>query len=1097
MSLSIQRKKDGGPSLKFFESLETVALLEPVRVWLLKNVKKYIQNEPINNKTLATIIVEFLQFQEEAFGKNVSKPALTRLPVKCFLDFKPSGSLCHLFTETLKFKAEQGWRKFDFQNPSRMDRNVEMFMQTQKTLIQNRIIIQPAIYLKPEIDKILMVKLKDIIKRHLGTVVEKQSEATHIVYPQPATRSEEELFRPVMKRDTGLMIHCYYTPDSYDTWLPDVEVDIEVDSSIEPDGPWLVNALWLLDLEEYNEWMNEDDYLVEDETENPRMKSRIESRSKYTAEELVKLANEEKKHKKDRVKRRRSPSPSSQSVPGKKKKGARNTSANSKRRTLNPSSVAGSSVGDEDDLSRDFEDPVPEPNIQAVNLPRSLLSVTGGAAGLGAKNTLTDLDEEFEGMADSKASGLSSPPENHGNAASHDDDENNLTEQTHHIIIPSYSAWFDYSSIHAIERRALPEFFNGKNRSKTPEVYLAYRNFMIDTYRLNPQEYLTSTACRRNLAGDVCAVIRVHAFLEQWGLINYQVDVDIKPNIMGPPSTSHFLILSDAPSGLQPFVPAKAPPGQSASKQMLDMDKSDKRDSDDVKKEATFGLKMDQYAKKLQESKQAAGGLQMHRSGNNYREWTDQETLLLLEGLEMFRDDWNRVAEHIGSRTQDECILHFLRLPIETPYLEDDGTGGSHLGPLAYQPVPFSQSGNPVMSTVAFLASIVDPRIAGAAAKAALEEFSRIKEEVPPWLVDNHLKNLDEARKEGVQVDANFGLEKTGIAGTVPEVVEKDSVPAAAGAVAATNAAAASATTAGDSDGQKDDGDESTTKKDAENKEKPEDKMDVDDENAKKDDATDATDSKKVEGASNEGKDKESMTLKKEDNNQDVEKMETDDEKCAKLVSDTSATTSGGGDVDKKNEEQDKQDPELNKEKNNVKDKDSEKLGQKRVEGDLNTAAAAALAAAAVKAKHLAAVEERKIKSLVALLVETQMKKLEIKLRHFEELEAIMDKERDALEYQRQELLKERQQFHMEQLRAAEFRAKQLAAQQLANEQKPTTAASSTVSCESATSSLTAANNIDCQAQTVTKNTDSQPSNPLSSSSSLSAQPQASTQMDA
>ena len=45
------------------------------------------------------------------------------------------------------------------------------------------------------------------------------------------------------------------------------------------------------------------------------------------------------------------------------------------------------------------------------------------------------------------------------------------------------------------------------------------------------------------------------------------------------------------------------------------------------------------------------------------------------------------------------------------------------------------------------------------------------------------------------------------------------------------------------------------------------------------------------------------------------------------------------------------------------------------------------LSAAAVKAKHLAAVEERKIKSLVALLVETQMKKLEIKFRHFEELE--------------------------------------------------------------------------------------------------------------
>lgn len=86
--------------------------------------------------------------------------------------------------------------------------------------------------------------------------------------------------------------------------------------------------------------------------------------------------------------------------------------------------------------------------------------------------------------------------------------EDNVTEQTHHIIIPSYAAWFDYNrlektesyllleyrvkhveviqtyyvsesldsvflspSVHAIERRALPEFFNGKNKSKTPEMY--------------------------------------------------------------------------------------------------------------------------------------------------------------------------------------------------------------------------------------------------------------------------------------------------------------------------------------------------------------------------------------------------------------------------------------------------------------------------------------------------------------------------------------------------------------------------------------------------------------------------------------------------
>lgn len=50
-------------------------------------------------------------------------------------------------------------------------------------------------------------------------------------------------------------------------------------------------------------------------------------------------------------------------------------------------------------------------------------------------------------------------------------EESNLTEQTNHpIVVPSYSAWFDYGTIHAIEKKGLPEFFTGKNRSKTPEM---------------------------------------------------------------------------------------------------------------------------------------------------------------------------------------------------------------------------------------------------------------------------------------------------------------------------------------------------------------------------------------------------------------------------------------------------------------------------------------------------------------------------------------------------------------------------------------------------------------------------------------------------
>lgn len=440
-------------------------------------------------------------------------------------------------------------------------------------------------------------------------------------------------------------------------------------------------------------------------------------------------------------------------------------------------------------------------------------------------------------------------------------EDGQVTDQTNHIIVPSYSAWFDYNCIHSVERRALPEFFNFKNKSKTPEIYIAYRNFMIDTYRLNPTEYLTFTACRRNLAGDVCAIMRVHAFLEQWGLINYQVNPSLRPTPMGPPSTCHFHVLVDTPSGLKPFELNAKPKIQSSGQQqqqqqapnapgnatptnqsqapvgaqaqpenngtpVADPKKAPKKDVVSISEN---GLKTDQYAKK-------------HR-GSQHREWEESETLALLEGIEMYRDDWNKVCEHVGSRTQDECILHFLRLPIEDPYLERHQF--NDLSPPLNQPIPFSKTGNPIMSTVAFLASVVDPRVASAATKAALDEYTKL---------------LDEPTSKTASAESNQ---------------QKQTSQAAT-----------------------------------------------------------------------------------------VDQPRTNDQNLA-------------------------------------------------------TAAATALGAASVKAKSLAAEEEKRIKSLVTTLIDTQLKKLDLKMKHFEELEALVDKERDIIENQRQQLLKERQDFHMEQVRAA------------------------------------------------------------------------------
>lgn len=76
--------------------------------------------------------------------------------------------------------------------------------------------------------------------------------------------------------------------------------------------------------------------------------------------------------------------------------------------------------------------------------------------------------------------------------------------------------------------------------------------------------------------------------------------------------------------------------------------------------------------------------------------------------------------------------------------------------------------------------------------------------------------------------------------------------------------------------------------------------------------------------------------------------------------------------------------------KNDEATKDSDTSAKETVQ----TAAAVALSAAAAKAKYYANYEERKMKGLVAQLVEKQMKKLEMKLKHFERLEQILDEER-------------------------------------------------------------------------------------------------------
>lgn len=100
--------------------------------------------------------------------------------------------------------------------------------------------------------------------------------------------------------------------------------------------------------------------------------------------------------------------------------------------------------------------------------------------------------------------------------------------------------------------------------------------------------------------------------------------------------------------------------------------------------------------------------------------WSDSETLLLLEGLENFDENWEQIATHVGTRSREECVMKFLQLEIEDKYIEDipelrSGSGRD----------PISQSENPVLSVVAFLAQMAEPAVAAAAAGRSVDEIRK------------------------------------------------------------------------------------------------------------------------------------------------------------------------------------------------------------------------------------------------------------------------------------------------------------------------------------------------------------------------------------
>lgn len=98
--------------------------------------------------------------------------------------------------------------------------------------------------------------------------------------------------------------------------------------------------------------------------------------------------------------------------------------------------------------------------------------------------------------------------------------------------------------------------------------------------------------------------------------------------------------------------------------------------------------------------------------------WTDEELLKLLEGIEKYDLSWYNIAEHVGTKSAQQCLYRFYQYSIDDDILYKSFCRESQTESIFWRTV-VAQSSNPLMTFLSSLCSTC-PDIAAEAAKSAL-----------------------------------------------------------------------------------------------------------------------------------------------------------------------------------------------------------------------------------------------------------------------------------------------------------------------------------------------------------------------------------------
>lgn len=273
-------------------------------------------------------------------------------------------------------------------------------------------------------------------------------------------------------------------------------------------------------------------------------------------------------------------------------------------------------------------------------------------------------------------------------------------------VVPNHAGWFSWTTIHPLEEKSLPSFFNGKLENRTPEIYMEIRNRIMKKFHANPSIQIELNDLNEITVGDVESTQEVMEFLDYWGLINYHpflktdstvtTVVDDADKAKKTESLLESLFHFESENPCVPDTPRKSVATPAAPSGLLpepaiaeDLAKSEEpsveyhcnscsadcsRKRYHCQKQADFDLCPECFNNGMLGSDMSPSDFILmepaESGGASSGKWTDQETLLLLEALELFKENWSEIAEHVATKTKAQCILHFAQMPIEDVFFD-------------------------------------------------------------------------------------------------------------------------------------------------------------------------------------------------------------------------------------------------------------------------------------------------------------------------------------------------------------------------------------------------------------------------------------------